>query len=137
MDEASRVLTEEQLEGLRQKYGKIGVVEYNGHQVVFRKPTRENCREYRRKIASTAEKGDGPEFLAQSSIAAFDGETDPNKARTVYTAVFLEEFPLFANTQKVLSVLSLLSGMAEEEEADELGKGVQFRSGRPKSSSTD
>ena len=124
------MLDEEALEALRLKYGKIGVVAYNGHQIVFRKPTRDNCRDYRRMRDSASEKADAVEFLAQVSLAAFDGELEVNKARTHYTNVFLDEFPLFANTPKVMAVLSLLTGMVEEEDAIDLGKGVSYRSAR-------
>jgi hypothetical protein len=124
------MLTEEQLETLRLKYGKIGIVTYNGHQVVFRKPSRDDCREYRRMKESAVERGDAIESLAQKALCAFDGEQDVNRARTYYTTVFLEEFPMFANTGNVVAILSALSGMVEEADALELGKGASYRSAR-------
>jgi hypothetical protein len=123
-------LTDEQIEALRQKFGKVGVVEWNGHQIVFRKPTRDDCRDYRRMRESPTEKGDSIESLCQKSLCAFDGELDVNRARTIYTTVFLEEYPLFASVPKVVAVMSALTGMVEEEDALDLGKGVSFRSAR-------
>lgn len=127
------MLTEEQIEALRQKFGKVGVVDYNGHQIVFRKPTRDDCRDYRRMRESPSEKGDAIESLCQKSLCAFDGEQDVNRARTHYTTVFLEEYPLFANVPKVMAIMSALTGMVEEEDAIDLGKGASFRSARLRS----
>jgi hypothetical protein len=123
-------LDEAQLDALRAKYGKVGIVDYNEHQIVFKRPTRDNCREYRRMRESPAEKGDAVEFLAQVSIAAFDGETDANKARSTYTNSFLEQYPLFANHPRAIAVMSALTGMMEEEDALDLGKGASVRTGR-------
>lgn len=136
-DEAKRVcgLDDAQIEQLRVtgKYGKIGVVEYSGHQIVFRRPTRDQCREYRRQLGSPAEKHEAMEHLAQSMLVAFDGQTDANAARTTYTSMFLEAFPLFVNHPKVLNVISALAGLVEEEDAADLGKGASVRTGPPKS----
>jgi hypothetical protein len=127
------MLSEDQLEALRSQFTKIGVVDYNGHQIVFRRPTRDHCREYRRMRESPAEKHEATERLAQVALVAFDGETDVNRARTTYTNVFLDEYPLFASVPKVMAVLSVLTGMVEEEDAADLGKGASVRSVRPRS----
>jgi hypothetical protein len=127
------MLTEAQIEALRVQCGRVGVVEYNGHQIVFRKPTRDHCREYRRMRESANERHEALEHLAQLTIVAYDGTTEPNAARTQYTAVFLEEYPLFVNVAKVMNVLSVLAGLVEEEDAHELGKGASVRSGPPRS----
>jgi hypothetical protein len=130
------MLDEPQLDALKVKHGKIAVIDYDGHQIVFRRPTRENCREYRRQRESPSEKHEAMEHLAQVTLVAFDGELDANKARTFYTATFLEEYPLFVNVPKVQNALSALSGMIEEEEAIDLGKGVSVRSARQRTSPT-
>ena len=127
------MLSEEQLEAASRKFGKVGVVDYCGHQVVFRRPTRDECREYRRMRDSAAEKHDATERLAQVAIVSFDGEQDVNRARTLYTGTFLEEFPLFSSTPKVMSVLGALTGLVEEEDAADMGKGARVLSGRPRS----
>lgn len=121
------MLNDAELETLRTRYGKIGIIDYNGHQIVFRRPTRDNCRDYRRKIET--EKSEAIEQLAQVTLVAFDGEQDANKARTIYTSVFLEEVPLFTSNTKVMAVLGALSGVVEEEEATDLGKGACVKSG--------
>jgi hypothetical protein len=125
-------LSDAQLDELKLKHGKIAVIDYEGHQVVFRKPTRDNVREYRRQRESDSEKHLAMESLAQFTLVAFDGETDVNKARTLYTSVFLEEFPFFVNVPRVMGALSILGGMVESEEAAALGKGARVLTVRPK-----
>ena len=131
------MLAEDQLESLRSRYGKIGVVAYAGHEIVFRRPTRDDCRNYRRMQASAAEKHDAIETLAQITLVAFDDDIDVNRARTTYTTTFLEEYPLFSSVPRVMSVLSVLSGVVEEEDVADLGKGGIYRSGRPRPTPTD
>ena len=124
------MLSEEQLEALKLQYQKIAVISYNGHQIVFRRPTRLQCGEYRREREDPQARADAVEHLAQKALVAFDGEMDANRARTTYTASFLEEFPLFANYPPVMAALSYLTGMVEEEDASDLGKGVRVLSAR-------
>lgn len=119
---------EDRLEALQAKYGKIGVIEFNGHVLVFRKPSREHVREYRRKKDSEAEKMDAMDQLAQATIVALDGEEDVNRARTTFTTVFLEDYPLAISNPKFVTCLSALAGLLEEEDAKDLGKGVSVRS---------
>lgn len=128
------MLDDKQLDELKLKYQKIAVVEHDGHQLVFRRPTRDDCREYRRMRESPSEKHEAMERMAQTTIVALDGEQDVNKARTFYTSAFLEEYPLFVNHPNVVAAISALSGLVEEEEADELGKGVSVRSARRRTS---
>lgn len=121
------MLSEGRLEELRQKYGKIGLVEFNQHVIVFRKPTRLDAREYRRKKDSEAEKMDAMDQLAQATIIAFDSQDDPNAARTTFTERFLEDYPLAVSNVRFMNVLSALSGIVEEEETKDLGKGASVR----------
>jgi len=129
-------INEAQLEALRVKYGKIGIVEYNAHTLVFRKPTREQVREYRRKKDSDAEKMDAMDQLAQVTLLAFDAESDPDKARTTFTRQFLDDYPLAISNPKFVAVLSALAGLIEEEDAKDLGKGASVRGARPSTSPT-
>lgn len=131
------MLTSEQLEAIGVQHGKCAEVRYNGHQIVFRRPTRDHCREYRRMRDSPTEKHDAIEKLAQMCLVAFDGETDANKARTFYTGVFLEEFPMFASFPPVMAALGYLTGMVEEEDAADLGKAVRVWSARRPSTQTE
>ncbi len=119
------MLDEAALDGLKLKYQKVGVYSYNGHQLVFRKPTRDDAREYRRERESQGEKHEATEHLAQRVLVALDGELDVIKARTAYTSIFLEEFPFFASIPEVQALLGWLGGLVEDEEAEHLGKGVQ------------
>ena len=127
------MLSEEQLDALKLACGKIAVVAYNGHEIVFRRPTRVQCGEYRREREDPQARADAVEHLAQKALVAFDGELDANRARIAYTTQFLEDYPLFANYPPVMAALSYLTGMVEEEEADALGKGVRVLSARPRS----
>jgi hypothetical protein len=129
-------LTETELEQLKARHGKIGVRDWDGHQIVFRKATRAEVREYRRKQDSPHEKADAMDQLAQATIVAFDGQTDPNAARTVFTGVFLEQYPAFCSNTATVNVLSYLTGIVEEEGAGEMGKGASVRSAAPKPTPT-
>lgn len=122
------------LEALRVKYGKIGAVTFSGHVLVFKKPTRDQVREYRRKKDSDAEKMDAMDQLAQATIVAFDREEDVIQARTTFTTSFLEAYPLAISNPKFAGCLSALAGLIEEEDAKDLGKGVSVRSAPPKTS---
>ena len=122
------MLDDTQLEALRAQYGQVGIIDWAGHQIVFRRPGRGEIRDYRRKIDSPAEKPDALDQLAQVSLAAFDGDTDPVRSRQTFLA-FLDEYPGFtSNRDKVLPVLTILAGMVEEDAAAALGKGASVRS---------
>jgi hypothetical protein len=129
------MLTDEQIEAIRSKCGRVGVIEYAGHQLVFKRPSRDNVRDYRRKVDSPAEKPDALDQLAQITIVAFDGEQDLVKARNAFLG-FLEEFPMFTSSAKCMSVFNVLTGLVEEEDAQDLGKGVSVRSAAPASTRT-
>lgn len=136
MSETVSKLSEAQLEELRVKHGKIGVVEFSGHVLVFRKPSREHVREYRRKKDSDLEKMDAMDQLAQVTLVAFDTEADPDKARTTFTRSFLDDYPLAISNPKFVAVLSALAGLIEEEDYKDLGKGASVRGARPSTSPT-
>ena len=119
------------LESLRVRYGgRVGVVDWSGHQIVFRKPTREDIREFRRK-GGTAEEPDRVDQLSQVMLVAFDGEVDLVKARTMYLG-FLSEYPLFTSGAKCSAAINALSGIVEVESEAALGKYVRLLSARPK-----
>lgn len=120
-------LDEAKLDELQRQHGKIGVVEYNGHQIVFSRPTRDIAREYRRMKETPAEAPDMMDRLAQSTIIAFDGETDANASRALFTGTFLANYPLATSSPKFNAVLSILSGYWEDEDAAALGKGARIK----------
>ena len=125
-------LTDVELEQLTARYGKIGTRDWDGHQLVFRKATRAEVREYRRKQDSAVEKPDAMDQLAQATIVAFDGQQDPNAARTMFTGVFLEQYPAFCSNTVTINILSYLTGIVEEEASTEMGKGGSVRSSTQK-----
>jgi hypothetical protein len=122
-------MDETKLEELRVKHGgKVGAVEFSGHTLVFRRPSRDVAREYRRKKDSDVEKMDALDQLAQATIVAFDAEEDPTRARVTFTSVFLEEYPLATSNPKFLACLGALAGLVDGEEEKDLGKGVTVKS---------
>lgn len=127
-------LSDEQLVGLETKYGKIGVIEFSGHTLVFKKPDRVMVRDYRRKLTSPDEKMDAADQLAQACIVAFDGELDPNKARMVFTMSFLNDYPMFTNTAKYIQVFNVLLGLVETQDVTDMGKGCSIRGIPPQTS---
>jgi hypothetical protein len=120
-------LTDEQLRELEARHRKIAVVDWNEHQMVYRRPTRAECHVYRVEQESPETKADANERLCQFTIVAFDGELDPNKARTRFTEEFLVEHPMFGSTARVKLALGALMGLVEEEDLADLGKGVTVR----------
>lgn len=134
MTEAAKQLTEAQLEELRVAHKKIGIVEWNDHVLVFRRPSRDECREYRVALEHPSTKADANEMVCQRTIVAFDLDTNPNTARPTFTDTFLkEESPMFCSTPKCKLVLGALMGLVEEEDLADMGKGVSLRpSPRPR-----
>ena len=117
------------LEALRvQCGGVIHVLEFRGHQIVFRKPTRDHVRDFRSKEGTPAEP-DRVDQLTQVMVAAFDGGTDPVVARTAYIG-FLSECPMFTDSAKCRAAVNTLSGITESADADALGKFVRVLDGR-------
>jgi hypothetical protein len=121
------VLGEAELEALKTKHGKIGEILWSGHQLVFKRPTRDSIRNYRRKQDSPAERPDAIDQLSQEMLIAFDGEQDGQRARESYLG-FLTEYPAVTSAPKFLACISCLAGLAEEEDEANLGKGVSIRS---------
>lgn len=130
------MLDETRLEELRRQYVKIGVIDWEGHQLVFRRPSRDEVHHYRmQRDGSPDERGGASDLLSTKTMVAFDGETDPNRARLAYDA-FLGEYPMFCSALKPQGVLSILSGLIESEAAAALGKGATVRSAPPPTTPT-
>jgi hypothetical protein len=123
-------LTEEQLEALRARHKKIARVVWEGHECVFRKPTRDEWHAYLRSKDEPMSRHTAQELHSQLTLVAYDGETGLPAARIAYTAGLLEECPGFANAPELGAALSVLAGTAQEEEIEHLGKVVAVRSGR-------
>ena len=125
-------LTEEQLEQLRITHKKIAIVDWDQDQIVFRRPTRDECHAYRVKLESAETKADANEQMCQATIVAFNTDANANSARTHFTGLFLAEAPMFGSTAKVKVALAALMGLVEEEDTADLGKGVSVRARPPR-----
>ena len=77
-------LTEEQLEGLRVKHRNIARVVWEGHEVVFRRPTRDEWHSYLRAQGSPMEKHTAQEHHSQMALVAYDGDMSMPGARVAY-----------------------------------------------------
>ena len=126
------MLTEPQLAELESKHGKIAIVSYSGHDIVFRRPSRDIAKDYRRKRESADLRADSMEQFAQAVIVAFNDINDPTAARIMFTGTFLEKYPLAISHPKFITALSALSGLVENEDAADLGKGVIVRPASPR-----
>ena len=127
---AATKLNDEQLQALEVAHKKIAIVDWNGHQLVFRRPTRDECHAYRVAQESPHEKADANERLCQFTIVAFDTDANVTGARTAFLA-FLVEAPMFGNTARVKLALAALMGLVEEEDLADMGKGVSVRPAPP------
>ncbi len=131
------MLTEEELEKLRVVYTKVGVVDWNAHQLVFRMPSRDMIRDYRRMQESPAEKPDAMDQLSQRMMIAFDGNTDPVRCREMYISFLENESQAFTSSNKAMAVIGGLSGIVEEADAIDLGKGARILTASRKPSPAD
>jgi hypothetical protein len=120
-------VNEEQAKALETKYRRVAFVSWEGHEIVFRRPTRDEWHAYQRRRANPVEAPAAVETHAQITLAAFDGIVDPRQARERFTNEFLEDFPGFCNAPEVGAALGALAGTAQEEELAGIKKVVQFR----------
>lgn len=111
------ILSDEQLQALNAAHKKVRVLAWDEHEIVLRRATRDEVRLYRERGEELQTKTDRVDQLAQTLIVAFDGETDPTKARVAFTSAFLEEYPGFTSAHWVAAVVSYLCGMVEEKDA--------------------
>jgi hypothetical protein len=134
VDEKTAAAREAKYDELQRLHGKIGLVEFNGHSIVFGRPSRDQAREWRRMRESKEEKHNAMESLAQMSILAFDDIFDANAARTLFTGSFLVAYPLAVSSARFQNVLSALGGILDDEEAADLGKGARIKGLAPPTS---
>jgi len=125
-------LSDEQLQALEVAHAKIAVIEWNGHTIVLRRPTRDECHAYRVALESAETKADANDQLCQRVIVAFDADASANSARTYFTGTFLVEQPMFSSTAKVKIALGAIMGLVEEEDLVDMGKGVSVRPSSPR-----
>lgn len=132
-------LTETDYDRLETQHGRIGVVHWDGCQLVWRKPTREEVRAFRAQIESPSEKTNAHDLASQVTMLAFNGEQDATKARLLY-GMFLADYPDFTSSAKYRVVFNQLFGRVEADDVIDLGKGAFVRPSRrattPKDSQT-
>ena len=121
------------LDALTKSHRKVGAIEWETDWIVFRLPSRDQTREYFRKREEPAEKPDALDYLAQATIVALNEIEDPTAARIAFTSTFLVDFPAFTRSLRVINCLHALAGLVTDEEAVDLGKGVEIRSSRRRS----
>lgn len=127
-------MNEEQAKALETKHRKIAIVSWEGNEVVFRKPSRDEWHAYQRRRANPVEAPAAIETHAQITLVSINGITDIRQARERFTNEFLEDFPGFCNAPEVGAALSALAGTAQEEELAAIKKVVEVRSAtRPSS----
>ena len=125
------MLSEEQKDALEKAHKKIGVISWEGHEIVFRRPTRTEWHNYMRMNGDAAANAAALDSHAQITLVAYDGDIQMPRARIAYTNELLEECPGFANAPEVAAVLAVLAGTAQQEDLANLGKVARVRqSGR-------
>lgn len=115
---------EKALQALGEQHGRIGHCEHEGHVLAFKAPDRVQARDFRRKADSPQEAPDRVDQLLQQTIIYIDGETDKARALQAFQ-VFLSEYPLWADGARAQTIVSVLSGVIQEEAATLLGKGCR------------
>lgn len=110
------MITPEQIEQATTKHGRVKLVQYNGHEMLFRKPSRPECKDYARKMNDDATKNDADEQLALMLVVNFDGADDQLGARRGLIQLF-DDYPLAANSKAIGGAISRLAGVVQDEDA--------------------
>lgn len=112
-------ITEEHLRDLAKLHRRVKHVSYNGHDLVFRAPTRVECQMHRQ---TSRERGseEADEELAQCTIVQIDDVTDPSKLRGIFLDL-LEEFPFMVHEKSVGGSLAELTGVKQASELKRSG----------------
>jgi len=97
------MLSEDDLNQLRDTHGRIAHCVYNGIDLVFRKPTRVEIQMFR---SATGEERD--EELARKIIVH-----PPREA----FATLIADYPMLVNNAKVVRAMGIATGVVEETEA--------------------
>lgn len=129
------MLTEEQLAELGKRHKKVIRLEWEGHELVFRRPTTDEWIAYTRARDASGNYA-AMRTNSQLTIVAYDGDMSPS-ARNSYTNVFLEEYPGFPNAPDAVLVWSVLAGTTREEELRHMGEACAAYPSRPKPTRSD
>jgi hypothetical protein len=109
------MIPEEQLAALAAKYPRMKVVRYNGHDLVFRSPTKLDMRPWQIAMQDPSQKPFADDALAQKIVACVDGVDGPAEAvRSAYNAL-TDLYPLLVNSTGVQDAIAKLTGIVEED----------------------
>jgi hypothetical protein len=126
------MITPDQIEELRAKFGRVGVVNFEKHVFVFQQPNDQHARDWRRTSSSKATETDATDLLAVQLIVAFDDLVCPElKDRESLRMAFrawLKTRPLAIDNAWFGPVLAELLGQTEEGTAERTGKGCNVLS---------
>jgi hypothetical protein len=132
------MITTDQIEELRVKFGRVGVVNFEKHIFVFQQPNDEHARFWRRASTSAATSVDATDQLAVQLIVAFDDMICPELGdRPNLRMAFrnwLKTRPLAVDNAWFGPVLAELLGQTEEGTAERAGKGCSVSSDTPTTS---
>lgn len=106
-------VSEETLAQLTATHGRVKVVSYNGHELVFRKPKRAEVRMHAQALDDPQRKAGADEELAQLLIVAYDGVADARKARDAWNDL-LDDFPYAASSKPIGGAIAQLTGVVED-----------------------
>lgn len=112
-------ITEDHLRGLAKLHRRVKHVTYNGHDLVFRAPTRVECQMHRQ---ASRERGpeEADEDMAICTIVQIDDVTDSSKLRALFLDL-LEEFPFLVHEKSVGGALAELTGVKQASELKRSG----------------
>lgn len=116
-------ITEEHLRELARTHKRVKHVAYNGHDLVFRRPTRVECQMHR---STTRESGaeEADEQLAAITIVQVDDVTDSTQVRASFQAL-LDDWPYMVHEKSVGGALAELTGVKQDAELKRSGSAMQ------------
>jgi hypothetical protein len=119
VSDEKRLVLAQRFGGTRGPNG-IKVVEYNGIDLVFRRPQRHECREHLMKLeGDPAEKIAADEQLAQLLIVVC-GDAEGPAAKIAFLAL-LDEYPYLTRCKDVAGALARLTGAVQDEAVKDSG----------------
>jgi hypothetical protein len=122
------MLSDEALKDLERTYRRVRVVDWSGHELVFRYPTRDENQLYRRRMesADVDQKVSRDDWLLATLIVSFDDLREVVSVRIAFGSL-LDESPALAEASKFTILIQELRGLVEKEHSDELGKALSVR----------
>jgi len=119
------MLSETDLESLRTKHGRVSHCRYNGVDIVFRLPTRNEVLMWRQD--SNNAPGSEDENLAKKIVVVPDKEA---------FGALLQKYPMMVNNKKVARAISLITGVTEDAEEKDEGNDSSVNGSSPVSSAS-